>query len=109
MNICVICVRYFLFGSGLSRLGYMKDFQYGKQKITMHTGDTLFLYTDGVDEAMDINENEFSEKRLKATLKQFTQTNSADLNKSVIGKVQEFTGNIPQSDDITLLTLRYAP
>lgn len=90
-------------------LGYMKDFQYGKQKITMHTGDTLFLYTDGVDEAMDINENEFSEKRLKATLKQFTQTNSADLNKSVIGKVQEFTGNIPQSDDITLLTLRYSP
>jgi len=90
-------------------LGYMKDFQYGKQKITLHKGDTLFLYTDGVDEAMDKDENEFSEKRLKDTLSQLSKTKVSDLNNSVIRKVQEFTGGIPQSDDITLLALRYSP
>lgn len=89
-------------------LGYLQDFHYGKQTITMQKGDTLFLYTDGVDEAMDIDENEFSESRLKETLKHFAKTNLPEMNKSVFGKVQEFTGGIPQSDDITLLALRYS-
>lgn len=88
-------------------LGYIKDFQYGKQKITLHKGDTLFLYTDGVDEAMDKDENEFSEKRLKAALRQFAKVKLSELNKSVIEKVHEFTGGISQSDDITILALRY--
>ena len=73
-------------------LGYLTDFQYGKQKITMGKGDTLFLYTDGVNEAMDKDENEFSE-----------------LIKSVINEIEEFTGGIPQSDDITVLTLHCLP
>lgn len=90
-------------------LGYIKDFQYGKQTINLRKGDTLFLYTDGVDEAMDKDENEFSEKRLKDSLKEFANSKLSDLNNSVIGKVQEFTGGISQTDDITILALRYLP
>ncbi len=88
-------------------LGYIRDFEYGKQSIFLQKGDTLFLYTDGVDEAMDKEENEFSERRLKDALTQFTDTNMYELNQAVLGKVQEFTGGIPQSDDITMLALRY--
>ncbi len=90
-------------------LGYLNDFQYGKQRITLQKGDTLFLYTDGVDEAMDKDENAFSEKRLKDTLRQCARVSLSDLNQSVISKLHEFTGGIPQSDDITMLALRYSP
>jgi sigma-B regulation protein RsbU (phosphoserine phosphatase) len=86
-----------------------KDYPYGKQTITLQKGDTLFLSTDGIDEAMDKDENEFSGKRLMKTLEEFSNYQLSDLNKSVIGKVQEFTGGISQSDDITMLALRYLP
>jgi len=85
------------------------DYRYGKQTITMQKGDTLFLSTDGIDEAMDKDENEFSRKRLMETLREFSNSQLSDLNRSVIGKVQEFTEGISQSDDITLLALRYLP
>lgn len=90
-------------------LGFIGDFQYGKKTIKLRKGDTLFLSTDGVDEAMDKNENVFSETLLKETLAQFAKAELSDLNQSVIGKIQEFTGGIPQSDDITMLSLRYLP
>ncbi len=90
-------------------LGFKKDFQYGMQTISLQKGDTLFLHTDGVDEAMDKDENEFSEDRIKATLKSYAGVDLSELNQSVLGKVQEFTGGIPQSDDITVLALRYLP
>ncbi len=90
-------------------LGYLRNFPYGKQTVTLQKGDTLFLYTDGVDEAMDREENEFSEKRLQNALKQFADSSLFDLNQAVLDKVQEFTGGLPQSDDITVLSLRYSP
>ncbi|MGD9900608.1 MAG: PP2C family protein-serine/threonine phosphatase [Calditrichaceae bacterium] len=90
-------------------LGFRKDFQYGTQTISLKEGDTLFFHTDGVDEAMDKEENEFSEDRLKAALKQYAGLDLSKLNQSVLDKVQEFTGGIPQSDDITVMALRYSP
>lgn len=90
-------------------LGYINDFRYGKHKIKMQKGNTLFLYTDGVNEAMDKDENEFSETRLVNALKEFSNSELSDLNKLIMGRVQEFTGGISQSDDITMLSLLLLP
>ncbi len=93
--------------TGCIPLGYLEDFKYEKKKIKIQNGETLFLYTDGVTEAMDSEENEFSEVRLEQTLKKLNNASLNKLKQGVISAVKIFTKGIPQSDDITLLVLKF--
>lgn len=68
-------------------------------------GDTLLLYTDGITEAFDEHEQAFGEDRMLAALEPVLEP--AALCNTLAQAVHEFAGNAPQSDDITLLALRY--
>jgi serine phosphatase RsbU (regulator of sigma subunit) len=88
-------------------LGGMPDFKYTCQKLSLKPGGIIFLYTDGVTEAMDKEESLFSDERLKKTLSELTDTNVEGIITDIIDKLKHFTGETPQSDDITMLALKF--
>ena len=88
-------------------LGIMEESVFETSSLTLAPGDTLFLYTDGVTEAMDGDNNEYSDERLEGQLKKRPGTDSRGLIEFVLDDVKKFTGDTPQSDDITMLALRY--
>jgi sigma-B regulation protein RsbU (phosphoserine phosphatase) len=88
-------------------VGKIEHQDYDAKKIQLQKGDTLFLYTDGVTEAMDSNMNMFEEERLTSYLKKSNGLSTRELAKGSIAHLKAFAGNAPQSDDITVLILRY--
>ncbi len=88
-------------------LGGMPEFTYVKESLKMTSGDILFLYTDGVNEAMDPDNNEYTDLRLKRIL---SKDETRDVNRiveSVNSDVNQFAKDAEQSDDITILTFKY--
>ena len=86
-----------------------EEFPYQEGVVTLQPGDRIFLFTDGVTEAFNAEEQEFGEKRLEATLlEQLTaSTTPEDLNRAVLHSVRTFENGAPQADDITCVSLRY--
>ncbi len=77
--------------------------EYEVGEVRLLTGDTLVLYTDGVTEAQNINEEEFGEDRLEKVCKDNLNLSSGDLMKKIADSVIEFSTGTSQYDDITLI------
>jgi len=90
-----------------SLLGKMEHQDYDAKKLQLGKGDTLFLYTDGVTEAMDPEMNMYEDERLAAYLKKASGSSVQELAKGSITDLKGFAGSAPQSDDITVMALRY--
>lgn len=88
-------------------LGVMPGLPYDSASLTLRPGETLFLYTDGVSEAMNLAEQQFGEGRLEAVLTQAARLSVDEMLTAVTTAVAEFVGAAPQSDDITCLVVRY--
>jgi phosphoserine phosphatase RsbU/P len=88
-------------------VGKIEHQDYDARKIQLGKGDTLFLYTDGVTEAMDSDMNMFEDERLAAYLRLSKGSSARDLTRGSIAAVKAFTGNAQQSDDITVLALQF--
>ncbi len=80
------------------------DFPYTSEKVVIEPGESILLYTDGVTEAMNEHDEEYDDER---PLIDFYKDNSDLESREFIGRliddIQDFTGNTPQSDDITAL------
>ena len=87
-------------------VGAFNDFEYRGQETDVAPGAVLFLFTDGVSEAMDINRQQYGRKRLRAFLSGCSRQPDA-LVHAVGDSVRTFVGAAGQSDDITMLALRY--
>jgi sigma-B regulation protein RsbU (phosphoserine phosphatase) len=85
----------------------MEDFEFESKKITLAPGEQIFLYTDGVTEAFNVDYVEFGEERLVNFLSEHQLQSSEDIVNESINAVAIFSGGAPQSDDITLLAIRY--
>jgi sigma-B regulation protein RsbU (phosphoserine phosphatase) len=88
-------------------LGVMDDIPYQTKQMTLSTGDGLFLYTDGITEALDRHGNLFSDERLQAVLRRTKAVTSIETIHGVVDEVERFAANAPQADDITALALMY--
>ena len=89
-------------------LGIDEDVPFVQKKINLSAGGTIFLYTDGVTEAMNVNAKLYGEKRLLTTLNQTdTHIGAKKLSMFVQKSLKEYVGQAEQSDDITILTLTY--
>lgn len=88
-------------------LGALEDFDYKSNKTKLNKGDSLFLYTDGVTEAMNPKDEEFAEERLKTSLGKLNSTPLENMIDSIIKEVYAFSADAPQADDITAMALRY--
>ncbi len=88
-------------------LGVLEDASYRTTKISLAPGDVLLLYTDGVTEAMNEHKAFFSEGALLDAVGRCVDRSPRALVTQLLEEVKAFAGNEPQSDDITLLALRF--
>ena len=88
-------------------IGVMPGLDYTEQSIMLAPGDTLFLYTDGISEAMNSDGEAFEEERLKRVLAKGPMAPIRSVVDNVTHALEVFVGDAPQSDDITCLVLRY--
>ena len=87
-------------------IGIFGDFEYQEDSLQLEHGDTLLLYTDGVTEAINPQEEEFKEERLEQTLKSKAFESCQQIIDTIKADVKAFADGAEQSDDITLLALK---
>jgi len=97
----------FLADTGDTALGIDEDLSFHEAAVTLAPGDTLFMYTDGVTEAFNDRQEEFSEARLQQTLSGAQAGEVSETALTVLDSVKRFAGEVPQSDDIAILALKY--
>ena len=93
--------------TGGMALGVSEAADFRSSQILLKRGDQLVLYTDGVTEAMDKDDQFFAEGRLETTLQAMKGRRGKEVVEGVVKAVQHFSNGAPQSDDITLLVLGY--
>ena len=90
-------------------LAGMEGVRYRTGEIILAPGDRLFLYTDGVPEATNADNKLYGEERLLAFMNQNAFMKATDILPALKGNIDEFVGEAPQFDDITMLMLDYKP
>ena len=93
--------------TGGMALGTVENVDYRSKEITIHPGDALFFYTDGLTEAMDVRDTEFSEVQLAAFLQENRHAALDSLINTAVEAVKAHAGEAPQSDDMTMMAVRY--
>ena len=88
-------------------LGVVPNAPYQARQLQLHAGESLFLYTDGLTEAMDRAYNLFSDHRLLECLQDMSGAVPADLIRGAVSAVKRFAVGAEQSDDITALAIQY--
>jgi len=73
----------------------------------LEPGDVLVAYSDGLTEARDPGGEEFGEERLLSCVKANCALSPSDLMERLLSSVTEFSADAAQSDDLTVLVLRY--
>ena len=93
--------------TGGMAVGVMPGLPYAEDAITLTPGDTMFLYTDGITEAMNKEDEEFTEARLEEVLAKGHDLPVDSVLENVTSAVVNFVAGAEQSDDITCIVLRY--
>lgn len=88
-------------------LAGMEGIRYRENVMELAPGDTLYLYTDGVTEATDANQELFGEERLQTALNEQPDLPVDQLLPKIKGCIDAFVGEAEQFDDITMLGLNY--
>jgi sigma-B regulation protein RsbU (phosphoserine phosphatase) len=107
-----------LIGSSVEKLpvshklpvGAMKGMKYVFQETQIAPGTTLFLYTDGLTEAMNAEQKMFGDDRMEETAQRLI-SDGVSTSKSLIGglsdAVEAFVAGAEQSDDLTMMAIRF--
>lgn len=88
-------------------LAGMEDIRYRKNEYQLEMGDVIYLYTDGVTEAMNISNELYGENRLLEVLNKNSEFDTQTICNAVKADVDLFVGEAPQFDDITMLCLKF--
>ncbi|MBQ0102187.1 MAG: serine/threonine-protein phosphatase, partial [Firmicutes bacterium] len=88
-------------------LGSFDTVRYKRQEYQLEHGDTLYLYTDGVTEAMNVHKQLYGEDRLLNVLNKEHYSTAENVIDAVKVDVADFTFKAEQSDDITMLSVFY--
>jgi len=88
-------------------VGVMPDVKFECQKLILKPNDVIFMYTDGVTEAENPEKHLFSSDRLKNCLSSLKDREPTYIISAVRAEIEKFTRGMPQSDDITMLALRF--
>ena len=90
-------------------LAGMEGVHYREGELILNPGDRLFLYTDGVPEATNSENKLYGEERLLSFMQQNALVEATKLLPALKANIDEFVGEAPQFDDITMLMLDYKP
>ena len=88
-------------------LAFMDGIEYRSRTISLDPGDTIFLYTDGVTEALDSKDELFGEERLADAIDAVPVPEPKSLCNVVRMAVAAFAEGVPQADDLTVLAVEY--
>jgi serine phosphatase RsbU (regulator of sigma subunit) len=94
-------------GSANFPVGMFVEAEYQSARINLDTGDFLVIYTDGVSEASNLQNELFEESRLREIVEKFSGENVQELAESIREGMKAFTQGAPQSDDVTILVIQY--
>lgn len=90
-------------------LGISAKYSFTTSERTLAPGDCLFLFTDGITEAMDAGQELFENHRLEECLRETAGRPCAQMVEEVVRRVHSFAGTTAQADDITAMALRWLP
>ncbi len=76
------------------------------EKLALDKDDLLFIYTDGITEAMNPEREEFGEKRLLKAIKKYRELDANSFSDALMEEIKSFTRRAPQSDDITFIVIK---
>jgi serine phosphatase RsbU (regulator of sigma subunit) len=96
-----------IFNEGSYPVGLVPEAEYTAVCVQLEPGDTMVLFSDGVTEAMDPDEELFGVPRLKGVLSGQMNSPLEDIQSLVLQAVENFTRGASQADDVTLLLVRY--
>ena len=85
----------------------MEGIKFRQSEFDLKPGDNLYIYTDGVAEATNSNDELYGTDRMIDALNHTIGMSAKDITFNMKKSVDEFTGDAPQFDDITMLSLRY--
>ncbi len=90
-------------------LGAMAGAPFRQHEFELHPGDSLFVYTDGVAEATAPGGQLFGTDRMLEVLNENPDATPQETLSEMLGRIDSFTGEADQFDDITMLCFRYSP
>jgi len=88
-------------------LGVVPEASYKKLSVTLGADDAIFLYTDGVTEAMNEKGELFTDERLLEECSAFRHAATNEMIVGILQQVRKHAGSSPQSDDIAMMMIRY--
>jgi sigma-B regulation protein RsbU (phosphoserine phosphatase) len=86
-------------------LGILEEADYEETRRQLKPGDKMIFYTDGIVEAMNEQEEMFGFERLLEIIQEARVMNADSLLNDILAKVDEFSGNAPQHDDLTVIVV----
>jgi serine phosphatase RsbU (regulator of sigma subunit) len=94
--------------SGGLPLGLMPFSEYQAETVMLSPGDAIIIYSDGVSEANNLNEDEFGMERLKSVIQANISRPASGIRDKIESALSDFTGTAPANDDITLVIVKRA-
>ncbi len=87
-------------------LGFEPGLEFERTELMLHPGDALILYSDGVTEAFNPQDELYGNDRLLVDASEFNGSSAPGISDGLLKKVRAFAAGAPQSDDIAILTLQ---
>ena len=87
-------------------IGAVSQFPYEEDSIDLKTGHILVMYSDGITEIQDENEEQFGEERMMQIVREHADLTAAEISERIIDRVHAFSSKNPQQDDMTLIVLK---
>ncbi len=89
-------------------LGAIPEFEFGQASVQLRPGDLVVFFTDGVTEAINVEDEEFGLEAVQALFADGEPRTARDAAEMILQAVRDFAGEAPQFDDLTCMTLRVA-
>uniref|UniRef100_UPI003217F10F SpoIIE family protein phosphatase n=1 Tax=uncultured Draconibacterium sp. TaxID=1573823 RepID=UPI003217F10F len=90
-------------------LGLYPDKKYEQAEVQLNNGDSIVIYTDGVTELHDENQQQYGSLRLEQNLSSLAGLSPKEMVLKIEKSLSQFIGETKQSDDISILILKYTP
>jgi phosphoserine phosphatase RsbU/P len=90
-------------------IGAFPNLEFTSTSVPLHPGDLLFLFTDGLSEAMNAEEEEFGEERVRKYVQQQRHDTPDNLLAGILEEVRKFDPSVPPQDDTTMIAIKMQP
>jgi phosphoserine phosphatase RsbU/P len=87
-------------------LSMLEQFPFQEETIAMQPGDLLVICSDGISEAMDVNQVQFTDERLSLLLDKLRAGSAVDVIDGIVAAVRKHAGTAPQADDMTVVVVK---